>query len=76
LSRRWPAVDVSKYIKSARILRGNHAETGGGEAGAIIVDYASPAIMHDVEVTSDGKGAGIWTVKRSFRTLQPKPRGE
>ena len=61
---------VSVRLEKVRIFRGNHAETGGGEGGAIIVDYAGPVIMNDVEVTGDGKGAGIWITNSSKVRLE------
>jgi len=61
---------VSVRLKKVRILRGNHPQVGGGDGGAILVDYASPLIMNDVEVTGDGKGSGISIMNSSKVRLE------
>lgn len=50
---------VSVHLEKVKVLRGNHPETGSYEAGGIILDFASPVVLTDVEVTGDGKGWGI-----------------
>jgi hypothetical protein len=61
---------ISVRLQKIKVVRGDHPGTGGGEAAAIRVDQASSVIMKDVEVTGDGKGAGIWITNSSKLRLE------
>lgn len=51
---------IAVKLEKVRILRGHHPETGGRTDGAgIMVEYASPVKLSDVEITGDGKGMGL-----------------
>lgn len=50
---------VSVRLEKVVIKRGNHPQTGGWEAGGIMIYDASPVQIKDVEVTGDGHGCGI-----------------
>ncbi len=51
---------VSVKLENIKILRGNHPDAGmhSNAAGLYLVN-ASPLILRDVEITGDGKGAGL-----------------
>lgn len=56
-----PDKPVSVKLEKVKILRGNHADAGmhSNAAGLYLVS-ASPLVLNDVEITGDGKGAGLF----------------
>jgi hypothetical protein len=61
---------VSVHLEKVKILLGNHPQNGGGDAGGILLDYASPVHITDVEVTGDCKGSGIGLTNCSNMRLE------
>jgi hypothetical protein len=61
---------VSVQLEKVKIIRGSSPQLGGGDGGGILIDRASPVIMRDVEVTGDGKGAGISITNSSKLQLE------
>lgn len=51
---------VSVKLENVKILRGNHPDAGmhSNAAGLYLVN-ASPLVLNNVEITGDGKGAGL-----------------
>ena len=55
-----PERNISVRLEKIKIMRGNNPDTGGRNDGAgLLVKYASPVDLTDIEVTGDGKGRGI-----------------
>ncbi|SKA92359.1 N terminal extension of bacteriophage endosialidase [Prosthecobacter debontii] len=52
---------VSIRLEKVQVLRGHHADAGmhSNSAGLYLVD-ASPVTLTDIEITGDGKGAGLF----------------
>ena len=50
---------VSVRLENIVVRRGSHPQTGGWEAGGIMIYDASPVVLKNIEVTGDGKGTGV-----------------
>jgi hypothetical protein len=51
---------VAVKLEKVRILRGDHADAGmHSNAAGLYLVHASPLTLGDVEITGDGKGAGL-----------------
>lgn len=50
---------IAVHLENVKVERGDQPESGNHSGGGIIVFFASPVTMKNVEVTGDGKGSGI-----------------
>jgi hypothetical protein len=50
---------VSARLEKIKIIRGNHAACGDDDSAGVLLAYAGPVFMSDIEVTGDGKGTGV-----------------
>jgi len=61
---------VSVRMENIKVNRGKYPETGSDDCAGVFLSHASPIVMRNVEITGNGKGAGISMRDCSVATLE------